>query len=174
MKRKELNIIKTKLEPFSILAEQWMILSAGDFTNRNFNFMTIAWGSFGTMWFKPFVMVVVRPPRHTFSFMENSDSFTVSAFPDEFRDDLTFCGKNSGRDTDKVKSTKLTPEASKKISAPSFKEAELILECKKIYFDDFRPENFIDSGIEQYYPAKDYHRIYFGEVLYAEGTEKYS
>jgi flavin reductase (DIM6/NTAB) family NADH-FMN oxidoreductase RutF len=135
--------------------------------------MTIAWGSFGTMWFKPFVMVVVRPPRHTFSFMEKFDSFTISAFPENFKEDITFCGKNSGRDVNKLTKTNLTTEASKKVSAPSFVEAELLFECKQIYFDDFKPENFQSPDIEQYYPAKDYHRMYFGEVLYAEGIDKY-
>ena len=54
--------------------------------------------------------------------------------------------------------------------APGYSQASLILECRKIYWDDFHPANFIDPAIDQHYPAKDYHRIYFGEILAILGT----
>ena len=40
-----------------------------------------------------------------------------------------------------------------------------VLECRKIYWDDMEPEHFLDEDIEKKYPKKDYHRIYFGEIL---------
>jgi len=30
---------------------------------------------------------------------------------------------------------------------------------------DFNPDNFVDKKIDLNYPKKDYHRIYFGEIL---------
>ena len=173
IKRAQLDINKLSLKPFNILAEEWMLLTSGDFDSKNFNTMTVAWGSFGTMWFKPFVMIVVRPPRYTFEFMEKFDNFTLSAFPTEFKDQMQFCGKNSGRNIDKVDATNLTPIQSSTISSPGFDQAKLIIECRKMYFDDLKPENFIDKNIEQFYPEKDYHRMYFGEILAISGTNEY-
>jgi hypothetical protein len=49
----------------------------------------------------------------------------------------------------------------------------LIIECKKIYWDDFKPENFLDGSIEENYPQKDYHRFFFGEITEITGTEQY-
>ena len=56
---------------------------------------------------------------------------------------------------------------STKISAPAYEEATFILECQKIYFQDMDPKGFLDSEIQQNYPQKDYHRVYFGEILTA-------
>jgi hypothetical protein len=67
----------------------------------------------------------------------------------------------------------LTPQASARVGAPGFAEAELVLECRKIYSDDFDPARFLDPTIDRNYPGKDYHRIYYGEIVSAAGTAKY-
>ena len=54
-----------------------------------------------------------------------------------------------------------------------FAEADLIVECHKMYWQDMDPAHFLDPAIEKHYPAKDYHRIYFGEVVAIYGTEAY-
>ena len=82
-------------------------------------------------------------------------------------------GSHSGRDTDKIAETGLTPIASSAVAAPGYDEAELIIECRKIYWQDMDPSQFVDPSIEQHYPEKDYHRIYFGQVLGVQGTEQY-
>ena len=143
---------------------KWFLLTSGDFKS-SFNTMTVAWGSFGIMWNKPFVQVVVRPTRYTYEFMEEYDDFTLCSFPEKYKSDLKMLGTKSGRDTNKIEISRLTPVESKKINSPSFSEADLILECKKIYFQDMNPKNFLDPSIENNYPRKDYHRIYFGEIL---------
>jgi len=145
--------------------EQWLLLTSGDFAEGRFNTMTVGWGSLGTMWSKPFALVVVRPTRYTYEFMERYDSFTLTAFPEAHRGALELLGTKSGRDGDKIAEAGLTPVASTKVAAPGFAEAELIVECRKNYFDDLDPSHFLDSTIEENYPAKDYHRIYFGEIL---------
>jgi len=154
-------------------ADQWFLLTSGDFSEKRYNTMTVGWGSLGTMWEKPFVQVVVRPSRYTFEFMEKYDSFTLCAFPDRFRDTLLMLGSKSGRDGDKIAESGLTPIRSSKVAAPGFEEAELIIECRKIYWDDLEPAHFLDPGIEENYPEKDYHRVYFGEVLGVFGERKY-
>lgn len=169
----DIPFAKFVCRPLDILSDQWMLLTAGDFQSGTFNTMTIGWGSFGTMWKKPFVTVVVRPTRHTHKFMEEYRDFTVCAFPRKYRKALQICGTKSGRDTDKIKEAGLMPEASSKIKSPAFREAELAIQCRKIYCDDFKPENFLSDEIEDNYPKKDYHRMYFGEILAIKGTRKY-
>jgi flavin reductase (DIM6/NTAB) family NADH-FMN oxidoreductase RutF len=153
--------------------EQSLLLTAGDFRAGSFNTMTVGWGSLGVMWGRPFAQVVVRPTRYTHEFMERYDTFTLTAFPEQHQKALNLLGTRSGRDGDKIKASGLTPIASTKVAAPGFAEAELIIECRKIYSQDFDPARFLDPSIERSYPKKDYHRVYFGEIVAILATESY-
>ena len=42
-----------------------------------------------------------------------------------------------------------------------------------MYFTDFKPDHFLADFIEDNYPAKDYHRLYLGEIKAAFGTSQY-
>jgi len=173
MTRTDIPLERLTVLPFHLWNRRWLLLAAGAYSSgedHGFNVMTVSWGSLGVIWGKPFALVVVRPTRHTRSFMDKSESFTLSVLPEAHRRILDFCGSRSGRDEDKVKATGLTPLVSRRVTAPSFEQAELVLECRKIYFSDLDPTHFLDPGIEQHYPSKDYHRAYFGEVLAAAGT----
>jgi flavin reductase (DIM6/NTAB) family NADH-FMN oxidoreductase RutF len=161
----EINPTKLSLDVVNIWRKQWLLLTAG--TPDDFNMMTVGWGSIGMMWGKPFAQVVVRPQRHTRKYMDWLESFTLCAFPDEYRSDLTTLGTISGKDGDKLSKTNLTVKASKNISAPSYNEANLILECRTVYYQDMNPGNFLDNAIEGNYESGDYHRIYYGEILAA-------
>ncbi|MBN1998369.1 flavin reductase [candidate division KSB1 bacterium] len=171
IKRKKMDVLKLELDVFDLWLKQGMLLTCGDYLQGDYNTMTVGWGSIGVMWNKPFVQVVVRPTRYTYEFMEKYDTFTLCAFPKAFRKDLQFLGSRSGRDGDKIARSGLTPEASILVAAPCFEQAGLVFECKKIYFDDFKPAQFLDAAIEGKYPLKDYHRIYFGEILGVFGIE---
>jgi flavin reductase (DIM6/NTAB) family NADH-FMN oxidoreductase RutF len=142
---------------------RWFLLTSG--TRRKCNMMTVAWGSLGYMWNKPFAQVVVRPQRFTRRFIDRSNSFTLCAFPKSYRKDLNLLGTLSGREGDKLAKTRLSLKTSKRVAAPSYNEADLILECRKIYFQDMDPAGFVDGTIQKNYPGKDYHRIYFGEIV---------
>lgn len=150
---------------FNLWANQWMLLTSGDFDTGHYNTMTVAWGSIGQMWNKPFVQVVVRPTRYTYEFMEKYNTFTLCAFPKKYKSALNLLGTKSGKDGDKIAESKLNPIKSKLVASPSFAEAELIIECRKIYWDDFEPANFLIPDIETNYNENDYHRVYFGEVV---------
>ena len=154
-------------------SEQWLLLTCGDFASGDFNTMTVGWGSLGTMWAKPFAQIVVRPGRYTHEFLERFDHFTLSAFPEPYRKALTLLGTKSGRDGDKISATGLTPIASTEIASPGFAEAELILECRQIYRQIMDPAGFLDPAIDKNYPIKDYHTIYYGEILAALGESAY-
>ncbi len=161
------------ISPVDLWSNKWMLLTAGDFEKNSFNAMTVGWGSFGVMWNKPFVQVVVRPTRYTYNFMEEFETFTLCTFPEKFRMALELLGTKSGRDGNKIAESGLQPIASTKSVAPAFAEAELIMECRKIYWDDFIPDHFLDRNIHSNYPLKDYHRVYFGEIITILGDEKY-
>ena len=162
---KEIDITRLPFKGVDLWMNQWLLLTAG--TLEDCNMMTVAWGSVGCMWSKPFVQVVVRPHRYTYGYMEKSDSFTLCAFPEKYRDALQILGTLSGRDGNKLSRTNLTLQASTRVLAPSYAEASLVFECRKIYFQDINPQGFLDPAIQKNYPACDYHRVYFGEIIVA-------
>ena len=161
------------LRSLHVWAEQWFLLSAGDYAKGEFNTMTVAWGSFGTMWSRPFAQIAVRPSRHTFGFLKRYDSFTLSAFPNKHRKALKLLGTKSGRDGDKIAEAGLTPMASTRVASPCFAEADLVLECRKLYWQDLDPGHFLDPAIEEIYSGKDYHRVYFGKIVAVSGESRY-
>ena len=162
------------VRPYHLWLRQWLLLASGDFAAGRFNAMTVAWGSVGVMWDKPFVQVVVRPVRYTYEFMERYATFTLCAFPEAYRKALNLLGTKSGRDGDKIAEAGLTPIAATQVAAPAFAEASLILECRKMYWDDLDPAHFLAPEIERNYPQKDYHRVYFGEIAAILGDATYA
>ena len=174
MKRQLISIDQFNSNSISLWQNQWLALVSGDFTKNDYNAMTVAWGSIGCMWNKPFAQIVVRPGRYTYEFLEKYATFTLNVFPEDYKKALQILGSKSGRDGDKIAETGLTLAPAQQAAAPVFQEAELVFECKKIYFQDMNPGQFIDPKIDKNYPQKDYHRIYFGEILALEGVEKYA
>ncbi len=174
MERNKVAIRELLLHPFEIWDKRWFLLTCGDFAKKDFNAMTVAWGSFGTMWNRPFAQVVVRPVRHTFGFMERHDSFTLCSFPERYREALNLLGTTSGRDGDKIAAARLTPMAASRVASPCYEEADLVIECAKMYWQDFDPAHFLATHIARQYPAKDYHRVYFGEVLAVSAAKEFS
>lgn len=159
-------------KPISIWDKDWFLLSSGDFAARKFNSMTISWGSLGVMWGRPIAMVVVRPQRHTRKFMDECDNFTLCVFPPDQRKVLDVLGSKSGRDIDKINASGFTPQAASVVASPVYAEAKLAIECRKIYFHDFDPKHFLADYIQPMY-GKDYHRMYFGEIVAVSGTDEY-
>lgn len=146
---------------FSLVGRDWMLITAGNL--QKYNTMTASWGGLGILWGKKICFCVVRPHRYTYEFMEREENFTLTFFDEQYRSALNFCGANSGRNVDKAAATGITPVE----DTPGrvyFGEGRLVIECKKIYYQDLEPENFLDASIHKNYPNKDYHRMYVGEV----------
>ena len=147
---------------FSLIGRDWMLITAGK--RDHYNMMTASWGTAGVLWKKPVIMIFIRPQRYTYECVEKQAHFTVSFFNEKHRDLLNLCGTTSGRDLNKMNIDDFTP-----IETPSgsvaFEEAKLILECRKIYYDDIEPDFFQVFDIEKIYPKEDYHRFYIGEIL---------
>ena len=147
--------------PFQAMEGDWFLLTAGN--PKSYNTMTCGWGAWGVLWSRPAVFVFVRPTRHTYGFANKNETFTVCFFTKKYRKALQFCGSRSGRDCDKAAETGLTPAAAGNGSV-FFKEARLVLECRKIYTQDLDPKKFLDPAIDKCYPKRDYHRMYVGQV----------
>jgi flavin reductase (DIM6/NTAB) family NADH-FMN oxidoreductase RutF len=174
MTRIPIPVDKLTVSPHHLWGTQAMILTAGNFEAGDFNSMAVAWGSFGTMWDRPFAMAVVRPQRYTYQFIEKYATFTLCAFPPEYRPAIELIGSKSGRDSNKIAEAGLTPVAASVVAAPIFAEAELAVECRKILRTVFDPSQFVDPAVDEHYLKKDYHRVYFGEIVAVAGTAAYS
>lgn len=165
----ELSFLDKAIKPFSGCAEDWFLVTAGCGIEREeWNTMTAAWGGFGYLWQKPVAHVYVRPVRFTSEFTEREDCMTLSFFDPEdkkLREALQICGTVSGRDCDKAKKAGLTPVLLDK-GLIGFKEARLILECRKLYRTQFTQDEFLaPQVILNSYPNKDFHYVYICEIL---------
>lgn len=165
MSLKEIDI-KTleNLNPFSKIADDWFLVTAGD--ENGYNTMTASWGSLGTMWGKSAAVTVIRPQRYTKEFIDNNKYFTISFLKEGNKDILSLCGSKSGRDFDKAKETGLEPVFVDKTT--TFEQAELVLICRKVFAQDINPDSFLDKTIiDKWYPEKDFHTAYVGEIVKA-------
>jgi len=150
--------------PFTMIGDEWLLLTAGD--RSGIGTMTASWGGLGVLWMKNVATVYLRPQRHTKVFFDKHDIFTISVLAPEFKKAHDVCGRQSGRDVDKIALTGLRPLYLEGYeNAVTFEQAKTALVCKKIYRDTIKPEFFIDPSIDQNYPGKDYHYFYIGEIL---------
>lgn len=148
-----------------LIGADWMLITAGDHVAHNT--MTASWGSVGYTWNRPIAVAVVRPQRHTFEFTERESMMTLSFLAEEYRDALQYCGTHSGRDENKIFNAGLSV-AFTDGDVPAIAQARLVLECRKMYVDDLRAENFLDQSIvEKWYAAGDFHRAYVMEIVNA-------
>ena len=141
-----------------VIGSDWMLITAGDHVAHNA--MTASWGGVGFMWNRPVALAVIRPQRYTFEFTEREPMLTLSFLGEEYRQAMTYCGTHSGREEDKISKAGLSV-AFTDDNVPAIAQARLVLECRKIYADTLREENFIDKSIiGKWYPEKDYHKAY--------------
>lgn len=159
---KEVKIEELNFNPFSKIGKEWMLITAGD--ENKYNTMTASWGGVGVFWGKNVVTAYIRPQRYTKEFVDDKTTFTIAFFNEEYRRALSICGSVSGRDKDKIKEAGLTPYFIDETVA--FEEANMILECKKLYHGELPAENFDDREADgKFYPNKDYHVMYIAEIL---------
>ncbi len=152
-----------------LLSDTWMLVTAGTIEGKEkpWNTMTASWGGLGYLWNKSVAFVFVRKERYTYEFCEKNEVMTLSFFPQEYKKALSFCGTKSGRDYDKAKETGLNPIETENKSV-AFEQANIILECKKLYIDMLNDENFLDDNIkDKWYKDEGLHRVYICEITNA-------
>lgn len=159
---REISTKELTLNPFEKIGKEWMLITAG--SEESFNTMTASWGGVGVLWNKDVAFTFIRPSRYTFEFTEKEDYFSLCFFPEEYRKALTFCGRNSGRDVDKIKETNLTPTFINGV--PCFEEASLVLICRKVYAQKMNEACTDTPEVKSHYAENEpYHTMYVGEIV---------
>lgn len=149
------------MNPFTKPSKQWMLITARK--NDQINTMTAAWGGFGYLWNKNVAFIFVRPQRYTKQFIDASDELSLSFYDEQYRPTLTYLGRVSGKDENKIKKSNFHPAFYHSI--PYFVEANTVLFGKKLYCQQLQESSFYDSMIaKQNYPENDYHYMYVIEI----------
>lgn len=148
--------------PFREIGDEWMLITAG--TREKCNTMTASWGGMGVLWSKNVAYIFIRPTRYTKEFVDAQETLSLDFFGDEWHDTLSYLGKASGRDEDKIAKAGL--HVAFDGETPYFDEAKRVLVCRKLYAQELDPACFADPTIDpRCYPKKDYHTMYVCEVL---------
>jgi flavin reductase (DIM6/NTAB) family NADH-FMN oxidoreductase RutF len=151
---------------FKLVGTDYTVITAGK--ESHFNSMTASWGGVGILFNKPVAWGMLRANRYTLEIIKQEHTYTLSYFPDEYKEQVLFFGSKSGRDTDKMKEISLTP-----IQTPNgnmtYREARLVLECKILELttvspDDYYTQEAKDFVVEGYNDAKEYHKLLFGDI----------
>jgi len=138
----------------------FLVVKAGN----KINMMTIGWATIGYLWRKPMMIILVRNSRHTFNIIEKSDNFAVNVPLKNMAKEIEFCGTKSGRNFDKFKECNFKTKKAQKIKTPVLDIPGIHFECRIAYKTAMNPK-FLIKEYNYIYPKKDYHTLYFGEIL---------
>lgn len=96
--------------------------------NNQPNIITLAWA--GTVNSDPpMLSVSVRKERYSHRLIKEKGEFVVNLTTQKLAYATDYCGVKSGREVDKFKEMKLTPEKASKIDVPLIAESPVNLEC---------------------------------------------
>lgn len=146
------------------MAKEGILLAAPD-ANGKVNPMTIGWGAFGWIWGRPIFTVLVRPSRYTFQCLEVTGDFTINVPPADRKDITDFCGTVSGREHDKLAVLNLSALPSRHVKSPGITECPIVFECRVVHKNDVLPAELAGDITSEFYPAGDFHRVYYGQIL---------
>jgi flavin reductase (DIM6/NTAB) family NADH-FMN oxidoreductase RutF len=144
----------------------FLTVQSGDLLNT----MTIGWAMLGVMWGRPMMTVAVRKSRFTYSIIEKSTEFTVSVPVEGMKKELAYCGSQSGKTINKFKECKLELFPSAKTRTPILNIPGIHFECD-IVFKAPMDGSFLVAEYTSLYPEKDYHTLYYGEIVECYSTE---
>jgi flavin reductase (DIM6/NTAB) family NADH-FMN oxidoreductase RutF len=159
--RKKVDLYEAFSETLDKLDSDGILLVAGNPPNP----MTIGWSTIGHIWNKAIMNVLVRPVRHTFQLMESGGDFSVCILPDQYRKELKLCGTRSGRDINKLEVCNLHIEKCSKVNSFFISESIIHFECRTVHKHFLDPATLDPAICKRYYPEKDYHMVYYGEIL---------
>jgi flavin reductase (DIM6/NTAB) family NADH-FMN oxidoreductase RutF len=155
---------------FTLVGEDFSILTSG--SPAHYNSMVASWGGWGILFNKPAAFHILRSSRYTLELMrQGQQTYTMTFFDEEFKEDIMEFGKSSGRGNDaKMKNSKLTS-----VQTPAgnmaFKEAKIIVELKLVSVSTVTPDDFyLEEGRDFVVNANpnaipnEYHKIVFGEI----------
>ena len=129
------------------------------------NVMTIGWATFGWIWGKPVLTVLVRPSRYTYGYLEEVPEFTVNVPTKDLAETVAYCGAVSGRDVDKFAERGLTAVSARHVRAPIIDQCAIHYECRVVHTYDLLPDALAPGIVASAYPTGDFHRAYVGEIV---------
>jgi flavin reductase (DIM6/NTAB) family NADH-FMN oxidoreductase RutF len=146
----------------------FLMTKAGD----DVNVMTIGWAGLGFFWGKPVMTIAVRPTRYTFEIIERAKDYSVSIPSGSMAKQIELCGSHSGRSCDKFKLCDLSTFPAVWATSPILAISGVHIECKIVLKSPIDPKMLADE-YNQIYPKKDFHTLYFGEIMecYQTGSE---
>ncbi len=139
-----------------------MLITSG--TADQTNVMAASWGGLGRFWEKPVAFCFLNPTRYSVQTMDKGDTYTLSFYTEAYRDAVQYCGSVSGRNTDKIKGSGLTPIKTPS-GATTFSEAWLIIECKKLVAQPISASAVVAKDLPSDWSKNGYHKMYIGEIL---------
>jgi len=151
---------------FKLVGKDWTCITAGN--DSLFNSMTASFGGWGILFNKPVTWCILRANRYTLELIRKEKKYTMCYFDDKYKNELLLFGSKSGRNSNKMKETKLTA-----IKTPegniAYKEARLIIECKLSQITTVKPEDFYSEDAKKFIveacnELKDCHKLVFGEI----------
>jgi flavin reductase (DIM6/NTAB) family NADH-FMN oxidoreductase RutF len=151
---------------FKLVGRDFFVVTAGK--ADNFNSMVGSGGGFGVLFRKPTAWCILLGTRYTLELMQKEQTYTLSYFPDEYKEKMMYFGKQTGRDSDKMKQAPLTG-----VQTPSgnmtLKEARLVFECKLTQVAVANTEDYLSETDREYIEkaiAEDgeRRRYVFGEI----------
>lgn len=110
-----------------------VLVSCGVYHDNNdtskSNIITISWA--GTICSEPpMLSISIRPERYSYKIIKDTGYFVVNLTNKKLVHATDFCGVKSGKDIDKFKKLKLTPQKAKFVPCPIILESPVNIECK--------------------------------------------
>lgn len=159
----KIDISKLDFNVFDEIGGRMLLVTAQDNEKGGINAMTASWGAMGILWNKPVCLLFIRPQRYTKHLIDECENFSVNVLKEGYSGAYKICGTLSGKDTDKIAESGLTPV--KVGNAYAFEQSGIVLELKKLYTDTFKEENFNDKSQMSHYGAHDFHVVYVCEIV---------
>lgn len=147
-------------------SEDHTVITAG--TDSLYNSMAASWEALGRYFEKPTTFSLLGANRYTLEFIRKQQTYTMSFFSDQYNGDVFAFGRKSGRNSDKMKETKLTH-----VQTPAgnitYKEANVIIECRLFEITTVNPNDFYTKDGKDFVEAAhndttDYHKLVFGTI----------
>ncbi len=133
------------------------------------NLMTIGWGLIGIIWAKPIFLTAVRISRYTHKLLEESGEFAVNVPTEDMSEACRICGTTSGREVNKFDKTGLKWKRGEFVKAPVVEGCPIVYECRVVYKDSVKLQMLPEDLVESIYPRRDWHVLYYGEILKIHG-----
>ena len=122
--------MKKSFKPGTLLSPvPAVMVSCGDGEEKNI--ITIGWtGIINSD--PPITYISVRKSRHSHHIIEKTGEFVINLTTEKLAFAADYCGVKSGRDVDKFREMKLTPESADIVKCPMIAQSPINLECRVI------------------------------------------